>query len=102
MGKKESFWPLWQAIADRIVGAQWVQYLAAGRSGGMQALRHIFLGLHWKDDIRTWHSLDGYADRVDSLYERLPPSSAVLEAYLYYRSFRVSDNQFFGFPSAAQ
>lgn len=82
--KKDSFWPLWQAIADRVADSPWVQHLASRHSVGTELIRNLFLGLSWKDEIRSWHSIEGYSDRIDSLYERLPPCATVLHAYLYY------------------
>lgn len=84
VGTRVNFWALWQAIADRIVTARWLGHLDSGHSSGTEPVRYIFLGGHWKDDVRHWHSLEGYSDRVDALYERLPPCATVLEAYLSF------------------
>jgi hypothetical protein len=44
-------------------------------------LRTLFFGLPWKDGVRHWRRLEGFADRVDILFESLPASAVVLDAY---------------------
>lgn len=44
----------------------------------------IFLGAHWKEDVRHWRSLEGHADHVHSLFESLPCSSTVFEEYVRF------------------
>ena len=44
----------------------------------------IFLGTDWKENVRHWRSIEGYADYVHALFEDLSPSSAVLDAYIRF------------------
>jgi hypothetical protein len=37
--------------------------------------------LPWKDGVRHWRRLEGFSDRVDTLFESLPPCAAVLDTY---------------------
>jgi hypothetical protein len=37
--------------------------------------------LNWKDNVRHWRFLDGYAHLVHGLFEALPPTSIVLDDY---------------------
>jgi hypothetical protein len=79
-----TFWGLWQAVADQIPAARWLEHLDSGHSSGERVVRDIFLNVEWKEDARHWHSLEGYADRLDALFDRLPPSGTVLQAYLRF------------------
>lgn len=47
----------------------------------------VFLRPQWKEEVRHWKSLEGYAKKVDELFKNLPRSSIVLNNYikfLYY------------------
>ena len=44
-------------------------------------LRVLFLELPWKDRVHHWRRLEGFANRVDTLFESLPPCVTVLDAY---------------------
>jgi hypothetical protein len=44
----------------------------------------VLLGTEWKEGVRHWHSLEGHADRVHSLFESLPPSVTVIEDYVRF------------------
>ena len=48
---------------------------------GSELLSAIFLTANWKDDVRHWRFLAGYAHLVDLLFEALPPSAIVLDDY---------------------
>ncbi|MBI3818880.1 MAG: ATP-binding protein [Planctomycetes bacterium] len=79
---KTPFWALWQGLADRVRELGWV-----GRSdywGTSEVLRAIFLVGVWKEGIRHWPKLDGFADRIDRLCEGLPANSRVVEVYSRY------------------
>ena len=78
---KTPFWELWQAFADRICVAPWIQHLDSRHPTGQDLLNIIFLGVEWKEEIRHWRLLVGQGGRVDALVERLPPLSPVIEAY---------------------
>ena len=43
-----------------------------------------FLGTWWKDGVRHWSSLEGYANRVHELFEGLPLSSTILDDYVRF------------------
>ncbi|HUX68518.1 MAG TPA: hypothetical protein VMV31_13605 [Terriglobales bacterium] len=44
----------------------------------------LFLTANWKENIRHWPFLDGYARLLDELFQALPQSSAVLEHYVTF------------------
>jgi hypothetical protein len=59
-----------------------VKHLPGGRWTGDEAIAAIFLQSYWKEDARHWKTLGGYAHLLDELFEDLPPSGAVLDAYV--------------------
>ncbi|HEX4956314.1 MAG TPA: AAA family ATPase [Thermoanaerobaculia bacterium] len=76
------YWFLWELFADAVKRATWVAHLGKDRNPeGGDLLSAVFLTSYWRDDIRHWHSLDGYAHLVHSLFEALPPTSVVLDNY---------------------
>ena len=76
------YWFLWELIADAVKRAKWIARLDTnGRADGTNLLLAVFLTLYWKDDVRHWRFLDGYAHLVHALFEALPPTSIVLDAY---------------------
>ena len=81
------FWFLWELFAEKAVAASWLQHIDNEHHSGSEMMSGIFLGKWWKKEVRHWRSLEGYADRVHSLFERLPASSTIYEDYvsfLYY------------------
>jgi len=78
------FWFLWGVFADAIKVANWVSRLNDERSDGQEMVSAIFLTAWWKDNVRHWKSLEGYAHHVHALFEALPPSSIVLGAYMRF------------------
>ncbi len=76
------YWFLWRLIADAVKRAEWIAWLDTERHPyGTDLLSGAFLTLHWKDDVRHWRFLDGYAHLVHALFEALPPTSIVLDDY---------------------
>jgi hypothetical protein len=75
------FWSLWEHFAARLKSAGWLARIDRERADGVELLSAIFLGSWWKDGVRHWRSLEGYADHVHALFEALPPSSAALQNY---------------------
>ena len=81
------YWFLWRLIADAVKRAKWIAHLDMDRpSDGTGLLSAVFLTLHWKDDVRDWQYLDGYAHLVHELFEALPTTSIVLETYVRFLS----------------
>ncbi|WP_437936888.1 nSTAND1 domain-containing NTPase [Sorangium sp. So ce341] len=81
------FWSLWTLFADRVRRASWLPGIDREHARGREMVSAVFLGSWWKEDVRHWRSLEGYAGRVNSLFEDLPGSSTVLDSYvrfLYY------------------
>ncbi len=78
------FWSLWKLFADRIRQAQWLAQIDDQHAAGAEMISAIFLGISWKDGIRHWQSLEGYAENIDLLFEDLPPSSTILDAYVQF------------------
>lgn len=79
--KDDSFWALWQAFADAICAAPWIEQIDSPHGTGRELVGAIFLGGHWKEDVRHWHKLDGEGHRVDELAARFRKSTAVFDAY---------------------
>lgn len=75
------FWEIWQAFADRLCGAPWVEQLDSRHATGAELLSKIFLGLPWEEGVHHWRRLEGQASRIDALVKRIPDSAAVLRAY---------------------
>ena len=78
------FWSLWKLFADRVRQAQWLERIDDQHAAGAEMISAIFLGISWKDGIRHWQSLEGYAENIDLLFEDLPPSSTILDAYVQF------------------
>lgn len=78
------YWLLWELIADAVKRAKWVSRLDKDRHpDGTGLLSAVFLTLYWKDNVRHWRFLDGYAHLVHAL-EVLPPTSIVLDDYAQF------------------
>jgi hypothetical protein len=75
------FWDIWQAFADRVHTAPWIHQLDSRYASDTELLRTLFFGLRWKDGVRHWRRLEGFANRVDTLFESLLPCATVLDAY---------------------
>ena len=79
------FWVVWKLFADSIRRAGWLIRLDDHEYPiGNELLSVIFLGIDWKENVRHWRSIEGYADYVHALFEDLSPSSAVLDAYVRF------------------
>ena len=79
------FWVVWKLFADSIRRAGWLTRLDDHEYPiGNELLPVIFLGTNWKENVRHWRSIEGYADYVHALFEDLSPSSAVLDAYVRF------------------
>lgn len=83
-GADDSFWALWQAIADRALAASWVKYLGRERPFEETFVKRLFLRAQWKESTKHWARVEGHAHRVHALAERLPAVVVVAEAYLEF------------------
>ncbi len=77
----DSFWEVWQAFADAIAEAPWIEQLDSRYGSGKELVGAIFLGNYWKENVRHWHRLEGQGQRIDKLAERFRGSVTVFEAY---------------------
>ena len=76
------YWFLWKLLADAVTKANWIARLDTDRHpDGTELLSAVFLTLYWKDDVRHWPFLDGYAHLVHALFEALPTTAIVLDYY---------------------
>jgi hypothetical protein len=75
------YWFLWGLFADAVKRAKWVPRLGDEHPDGSELLSAMFLTSFWKDNVRHWRFLEGYAHLVHSLFEALPPTSIVLDDY---------------------
>jgi hypothetical protein len=80
----ERFWAIWQLFADAVRDARWLEGIDSRYSTGRELVRAVFLGGDWRDNVRHWRTLEGYADRVHALFEELPPSATVLGDYVEF------------------
>lgn len=78
------YWHLWELFAESVRQAKWVNRLDDEYPIGREMLSAIFLTSWWKDNVRHWRSLTGYANHVHGLFESLPPFPIVLEDYLLF------------------
>ncbi len=80
-GANDSFWPLWQDLADHAVGAPWAELMNDERPRGARLVERLFLAISWKEDAKHWERLNGESHRVHSLAQRLPATPTGVEAY---------------------
>ena len=78
------FWSLWKLFADRIRCGGWLEGIDDQRAGGPEMISAVFLGNLEKENVRHWPSLEGNAHHVHALFDALPPSSTVLDAYVQF------------------
>lgn len=78
------FWFLWGIFAEKITTADWILNIDQDYSKGSEMMSMIFLNTRWKSNVRHWSSLEGYADRVHTLFERLPASPRIFEDYVSF------------------
>jgi hypothetical protein len=83
-GYAENFWHLWQEFARRTVGAKWLPNLDARYKDSSRFLGAMFLGLSWKDGVRHWPRLEGFAHLIDEFFQSLPPKPTVFRYYLNF------------------
>ncbi len=76
-----SFWAIWEAAANYLGKAPWLEQLDGQYSPDDGLVHKMFLGVEWKKGVHHWKKLDGNARRIDELFMRLPPSKRVLESY---------------------
>ncbi len=75
------FWAVWQAFADAICAAPWIERLDSRYGSGKELIGALFLGGYWKEDVRHWRRLEGHGHRVDELAARFRGSAVVFDAY---------------------
>jgi hypothetical protein len=78
------YWFLWNLFAERVKRATWLAHLDREHPHGSEVLSTIFLTAWWKDNVRHWRSLEGYAHNVDALFDALPPVWIVLDSYVRF------------------
>jgi hypothetical protein len=78
------FWSLWEQFAERVRRATWLARIDDEYASGKEMISAIFLNTWWEEEVRHWRSLEGYARHVHSLFEDLPASSTILDAYLRF------------------
>ena len=79
------YWFLWGLFAGAVKRAQWLSRLDTHRHpSGAELLSAVFLKLHWKDNVRHWPTLDGHEQLVHTLFESLPATAVVFDAYTQF------------------
>ena len=76
-----SFWAMWQAFANAICAAPWIERLDSRYGSGKELIGAIFLGGYWKENVRHWRRLEGQAHRIDQLAVRFWGTAVVFDAY---------------------
>ena len=77
-------WSLWKQFAERVRKAAWLARIDSEHARGHDMILAVFLGSSWKDDGRHWLSVEGHAGHVHTLFESMPASSTVLDAYVRF------------------
>ena len=79
------FWSIWDHFATRIRESRLISKLDDSRYySGDELISAIFLGSGWKEEVRHWRSLEGFAERVHNLFVALPPTATVLDDYVRF------------------
>ncbi|MBX0331593.1 hypothetical protein K2Z83_28480, partial [Oscillochloris sp. ZM17-4] len=78
------FWTLWELFADRVRRTSWLARLDQEHPMGAEMVSVLFLNIWWNDNVRHWKSLERHAHHIHALFDDLPPSSVILEAYLRF------------------
>ena len=79
-----SFWYIWEAFADRVLGAPWLPFINLEHSEGMSLVDKVLFGIPWKEGILHWRRLQGHEEAVDAFAGRLPAVPPVLSSYARY------------------
>lgn len=78
------YWFIWNLFAERVKCAKWLAHLDGEHPYGSEVLSTIFLTAWWKENVRHWRSLEGYAHNVDTLFDALPPAWIALDSYVRF------------------
>lgn len=78
------FWSLWKLFANKVRRASWLAEIDREYARGSETIPAIFLCTWWKEDVRHWRSLEGHERHVHALFEDLPASPRVLDAYVRF------------------
>ena len=79
-----SFWEIWQAFADRILGTQWLSSIGRAHSERMSSIDKVLFGVPWKEGIHQLRRLQVHEEEVNLLVDRLPTVPPVLLSYTRY------------------
>ena len=79
----DTFWELWQAFADRIVGARWTCD-PTDDFAGAKLMSHMMLNMSWLEGSRHWEHLLGHEERISGFAGRLPTTPHVLTSFARY------------------
>ncbi|MBN2293378.1 MAG: hypothetical protein JXM70_13195 [Pirellulales bacterium] len=80
----ERFWSIWKLFAKKVQNADWLEHLDDEHPHGGEIIDTVFLTRYWKDNVKHWRSLEGYAHNVHELFETLPPSTRILDDYVRF------------------
>ncbi len=76
------FWRIWKMFAGRVHQAKWLDTLDHEHATGKELIYALFLGTQWKEGVRHWESVEGHFHLIQELFESLPASAIVLDAYV--------------------
>lgn len=82
----DCFWDLWADIAKKLLDTPWQSRFERSRPSAVSLVNLVFLGIHWKEDVKHWHRLDGHAQRLDDLARHLPSETSCILAYTRFLS----------------
>ena len=79
----DTFWELWQAFADRMVGARRTCD-PTDDSAGAELVGRVALSMGWPEGSRHWGHLLGREERISGFAGRLPTTPHVLTSFARY------------------
>lgn len=82
--EEDPFWAVWQAFANTICTAPWIEQLDSRYSPGKGLVGVILLRNYWEENLRHWRRLEGHGHRVDELAKRFRGSAVVFDAYCLF------------------
>lgn len=79
-----AFWHMWSQFANAAQAARWIDHVDRRHSDGRSVIGILFFDIRWRDGIRSWTHLGKHHKDVESLFEQLPASVALLESFAQY------------------
>jgi hypothetical protein len=78
------YWFLWALFADAVKRSKWIAWLHRENPTGSEMLSALFLTSWWKEDVKHWSSLEGYAHLLHEFFDALRPTSLVFDCFVRF------------------